>query len=353
MERIRVIVIDDSAFMRKVISDILGSDERINVISTARNGLEGLKKIQQSLPDVVTMDVHMPIMDGIKALENLMQLNPLPVVMLSGDTKEGESKALEAIRKGAVDFITKPSGPISLDIESIREEIIKKVINASSINMNHKNNINNIYPQSAILPHHKLYHQTVIAIGTSTGGPKAIERVIHDLPSNFAPPIFIVQHMPAGFTKSLADRLNMLNTIHVKEAENGEKVDQHTAYIAPGNQHMRVKEEGPSLIIELSKDMPRNNHRPSVDVLFESLAEITPLNKIAVILTGMGSDGTNGLKRLKEENKYSAVIAESEETAIVYGMPRAAVNAKTVDFILPINQVAEKIAGLQEKLAKK
>ncbi|MEK4801878.1 MULTISPECIES: protein-glutamate methylesterase/protein-glutamine glutaminase [Oceanobacillus] len=349
MEQIRVIVIDDSAFMRKMITDILSSDERIDVISTARNGTDGIKKIEQFSPDVVTMDVQMPIMDGIQTLEVLMEKKPIPVIMLSGETEDNRSRVLEAMAKGAVDFITKPSGPISLNMDSIKNEIISKVVAAASIRKIDikKIEIEKKVPTIEKKPNKYFDKKTVVAIGSSTGGPRALAQVISNLPGNYSFPIFIVQHMPAGFTKSLANRLNMNNDIYVKEAEDGEQVRSKTVYIAPGNQHMRIRKRGEILTIQLSEDSPRNGHRPSVDILFESLAEIEDIAKIAVILTGMGSDGTKGILKLKEVNENTVVIAESEETAIIYGMPKAVVHSKKANFILPINEIGKKLLDLQ------
>ncbi|WP_068672379.1 chemotaxis response regulator protein-glutamate methylesterase [Oceanobacillus sp. Castelsardo] len=350
MERIRVIVIDDSAFMRKIITDILSSDERIDVISTARNGMDGIKKIEQFSPDVVTMDVQMPIVDGIQALEILMEKSPLPVIMLSGETEDNKTQVLEAMAKGAVDFIAKPSGPISLNMDSIKNEIISKVVAAASIRKIDKKNIEikKIVPTIKNPASKWSGEKAIVAIGSSTGGPRALAKVINDLPGNYSFPILIVQHMPAGFTKSLANRLNMNNDIYVKEAEDGEQIKSKTVYIAPGNQHMRVQKRGDTLTIQLAEDSPRNGHRPSVDVLFESLAELEDIHKIAVILTGMGSDGTQGILKLKEVNENTVVIAESEETAIIYGMPKAVINSKKVNYILPINQIGEKLQDLQK-----
>lgn len=354
MERIRVIVVDDSAFMRKIITDILSSDERIDVISTARNGADGIKKIEQFSPDVVTMDVQMPIMDGIQALEILMEKNPIPLIMLTGETEENRSRVLEAMAKGAVDFITKPSGPISLNMDTIENEIISKVIAAASIRKKTKKNveIEQTIPAIKELSSKCFGKKNIVAIGSSTGGPRALAQVIGDLPSDYSFPIFIVQHMPAGFTKSLANRLNMNHDILVKEAEDGEQVNSKTVYIAPGNQHMRIRKRGERLTIQLSEDHQRNGHRPSVDVLFESLAEIEAINTIAVILTGMGSDGTTGILKLKEVNENTVVIAESEETAIIFGMPKAVINTKKANFILPINKIGEKLLELQKGILK-
>ncbi|WP_249869766.1 protein-glutamate methylesterase/protein-glutamine glutaminase [Oceanobacillus saliphilus] len=348
MQPIRALVIDDSAFMRKVISDILNNDSRIEVIGTARNGEEGIKKARELAPDVITMDIHMPIMDGMDALQEIMKDNPTPVVILSSVTQEGTAKTIQAISNGAIDFITKPSGSISLDIQTIEDEITSKVFTASQVNMNKNKKIKKL---SAKKPHSILessYDKTVVTIGTSTGGPRALQHVLTKLPASFSAPILIVQHMPKGFTKSLANRLNTLSHLHVKEAIHGEMLEKGTAYIAPGDYHMTVKKVGKSMAIHLTDDAPIKGHRPAVDVLLDSLATVKQVNKIAVILTGMGSDGSKGLIKMKETDSKSTVIAESEETSIVYGMPKSAVHTGYVDYQLPIHEIAELLVKLMK-----
>ncbi|MFD1850362.1 protein-glutamate methylesterase/protein-glutamine glutaminase [Oceanobacillus bengalensis] len=347
MVRIRVIVVDDSAFMRKVVSDILESDNRIEVIATARNGEDGLKKIESLSPDVVTMDVHMPVMDGITALEKLMIGNPIPVVMLTSVSEQDTSKTIEAMSKGAVDFIKKPSGPISLNIDSIKDEIIAKVISASEVRLNKSERA--VESRLTVAVDHKpaeqIYDETIVSIGSSTGGPRALHQVMSDLPGDFRPPILIVQHMPAGFTKSLANRLNGCTEIHVKEATDGERIKDNTAYVAPGSYHMEAVHIGGVMKIKLTTEKPRNNHRPSVDVLFESVANLNKINKVAVILTGMGNDGSAGIIQLKNRDKNSIIIAESEATSVVYGMPKAAVKTNCVNYIEDLGQVGARISN--------
>lgn len=336
MSKIRVIIIDDSAFMRKVISDILTSDNRMEVIATARNGEDGINKVKKLQPDVVTLDIHMPIMDGITALRELMNSNPIPVVMLSSAASEDTTiKTVQAISSGAVDFITKPSGPISIDIETMKQEIISKVITASKVRLPLQQQEERAKEKPPSLPtgHARAltkFAQSIVAIGTSTGGPRALQQIITRLPKNIKAPVFIVQHMPAGFTKSLAERLNQKSQVTVKEAIHGEIVKNGTVYIAPGDLHMKLKSIGTSVAIELTKEKAVNGHRPSVDVLFTSLANVKHVNKLAVVLTGMGSDGSNGIKALKAGDKDAVVIAESEESAVVYGMPKAAVRTNLV-----------------------
>lgn len=321
MKKIRVLVVDDSAFMRKLISDILANDHRIQVIGIAKNGQDALQKIKQLRPDVVTLDIEMPVLDGIATLKKIMQTTPLPVVIVSGITKDHTEKTVQAISLGATDVITKPSGPISLNLEMIKDEVIDKVITASQANIHktHKNKLAH-FDNGAL----KKHHPTIIAIGASTGGPRALERLLRDLPKNVKAPILIVQHMPSHFTKSLAKRLDQVTNIPVNEARHGEILQKGNAYIAPGNYHMMVRKVGREIEIHLTKSPPKNSHRPSVDILFQSLVALKNYNKIAVILTGMGRDGAEGITYLKENDRQTFVITESGQSALINGMPRAA-----------------------------
>lgn len=343
MEKVRVLVIDDSAFMRKMITDILNSDERIKVIDTARNGKDGIEKIKKLKPDVVTMDITMPILDGISALKEIMTTMPLPVIMLSSKSDHGTEHTIKAIENGAVDFIMKPSGEISLNIETIKGEIISKVIAAKDVVIqparSGKDNPSMTSLRFDSPPLREARDYALIAIGTSTGGPRALQRVISDLPRDFKTPILIVQHMPPHFTKSLAERLNQLTSLQVKEAEDGDVIQARSIYIAPGDFHMVVEKSGMDYRLKLTKDPPVNNHRPSVDALFFSLAKHENLNKTAVVLTGMGSDGASGICKIKQADKQAFIISESEESSVIYGMPKAAYETGVVDQVLPLYQV--------------
>lgn len=343
MERVRVLVVDDSAFMRKMITDILNSDDRIKVIDTARNGKDGIEKIRRLKPDVVTMDITMPVLDGISALKEIMMTMPVPVIMLSSKSDYGTEHTINALDNGAVDFIMKPSGEISLNIEAIQEEIISKVIAAKDVGIpparSVKDNPSPTLLSSYLPPTRKARDYSLIAIGTSTGGPRALQRIISDLPGDFQTPILIVQHMPPHFTKSLAERLNKLTSLQVKEAADGDVIKPRFVYIAPGDFHMVVEEIGTEYRLKLTKDPPVNNHRPSVDALFYSLANHKNLNKTAVVLTGMGSDGASGIRQIKQVDKQAFVISESEESSVIYGMPKAAYETGLVDQVLPLHQV--------------
>lgn len=361
MEKVKVLVADDSAFMRKLIQEILLDSNRFEIVGTARNGEDAIKKIKELNPDVVTMDVEMPIFNGIEALKIIMRDMPVPVVMLSSTTKEGAENTLLAIQNGAVDFIAKPSGNISLDLKKISNEIIEKVVSASKANLRELTEYRNekkvspsrtekcskielgltdVKQKAAVQWEPGL--KKLICIGTSTGGPRALHTVLSNLPEDIQAPILVVQHMPAGFTKSLANRLNSHSRIIVKEAEDGEKLTNGTAYLAPGGYHLKVKRIGSGLAIELNQSELRNGHRPSVDLLFESAGMIPDYAKIAVIMTGMGADGTEGLIQMQKMGRLKA-IAESEETAVVYGMPKAAISTNLVNEVQNVEDIAQTI----------
>jgi two-component system chemotaxis response regulator CheB len=344
--------VDDSAFMRKVISDIINSDPALQVVGTAKNGKEALQKINLHQPDVVTMDIEMPEMDGLTALEIIMANNPLPVVMLSNLTQLGAKATIQALQMGAVDFIPKPSGPISLDLATISDEIIRKIKTAASAH---------VFPQAK--PDEALSNnertkpiqnrqtksenclEKLIVIGASTGGPKALHQIVSALPADMDAAVLIVQHMPAGFTKSLAERLNANSNIRVKEAEDGESILAGNVYIAPGDYHMRVYRQklplGDRMIIKLNQDEPQTRHRPSINELFFSVAEQFQGSVIGVILTGMGNDGTAALQSMQAMGAY--IIAEHQCTCVVYGMPKSAAESGFVNEILPLPEISSAI----------
>jgi two-component system, chemotaxis family, protein-glutamate methylesterase/glutaminase len=360
LAKIRVLIVDDSAFMRKLINDFLSEHPEIEVIGTARNGEDALKKWRIFRPDVITLDVEMPVMNGLEVLKTIMREQPIPVVMLSSTTKEGADTTLQAIQAGAVDFVAKPSGSISIDLHKIKAELIEKILSASKANLSKLSSVDISVPveknefrmiASEKKPAEKLFasgtkrdqnSKKIVCIGTSTGGPRALQQVLTSLPKDIGVPILIVQHMPAGFTKSLANRLNSLSQIHVKEAEDGELLQKGTAYIAPGGWHLQVKGIATSLAVSLGNAAPRNGHRPSVDVMFESISSIKNYTKIAVIMTGMGSDGSKGLLEMKKNGAVKA-IAESQETSIVFGMPKAAIATNMVDDVSNVENIAQSI----------
>ena len=356
MREKKVIVVDDSAFMRKLITEFLSSHPELEVVATARNGKDAIGKIKEFRPHVVTMDVEMPEMDGLDALGYIMEHIPTPIIMLSSLTGTGAETTFQAIEKGAVDFIKKPSGTISLDLHRIKDELIEKVLAASKANLRSVTPVAHTVtqvPPAAVQASEKKgskiggkrkreNEQSIVVIGTSTGGPRALQKVLTKLPKNLDAPVLVVQHMPPGFTKSLAERLDSLSAIHIKEAENGEVLQKGIAYICPGNFHLKVKKAEMMLTVHLDQSPPINGHRPAVDVMFESVSEVTGFHKVAVIMTGMGADGANGLIKLKETGNVQA-IAESEESCVVFGMPRAAIATRLVDCTVSVEHIAEKI----------
>ncbi|MCJ8010622.1 chemotaxis response regulator protein-glutamate methylesterase [Paenibacillus sp. KQZ6P-2] len=419
----KVVVVDDSAFMRKIFSDLIEKDPAFQVIDTAENGREAVEKITRLQPDVVTMDVEMPEMNGLEALKRIMAEHPLPVIMLSGINEEGMKETIIALESGAFDFIRKPSLTYSQHIDQVGDTLLeqlkaamgarerraafraeeekRKQLKAESLeplqssftvskvsmvkaepakrqtaspkktepvkkqesrsqpkkekaaSMLFKPQRETAATQEISLPppalpqipvvavnEHLESYNHIVAIGCSTGGPRALKAVLEKIPADLPAPVVIVQHMPPNFTKSLAQRLNSFSPLEVTEAEHGVVLKAGCAYIAPGGRHMRVAQGSAgrySLI--LSDDEPQNGHKPSVDVLFESLLPLTLLKRHAVLMTGMGSDGARMMKRLYDAGVCST-FAESEETCIVYGMPRSAVELNCVSHVLPLQEIA-------------
>jgi two-component system chemotaxis response regulator CheB len=345
MKKINVLIVDDSAFMRKIITDIIQLDKDLEVIGIARNGKEAIQKIKDLSPDVVTMDVEMPIMDGITALKIIMEERPIPVVMCSTLTKEGAEATLEALELGTVDFISKPTQLFKMNMENVQKQINEKIKIAAKVRIikrktaqpfRTQNISRNIMGQSNI---QKM--KSIVAIGTSTGGPRALQDVIPYLKKDISASILIVQHMPAGFTKSLADRLNNLSEIHVKEAEDGDVLKQGCAYIAPGDYHLKLQKRSDLYQIKLTKEDPILGHRPSVDAMMHSLVQLKPSKLMGVIMTGMGSDGASGMQNIKLQGGYT--IAQDEKTCVVFGMPKSAIKLGCIDEIVPLQSIASTI----------
>ena len=355
-----MLVVDDSAFMRKLIQEFLSEQDHIAVVGTARNGQDAIAKIKLLRPHVLTMDVEMPVMSGLEALQVIMKEHPLPVIMLSSTTKEGTENTLLAMDYGAVDFVAKPSGTISLDLHKVRDELVSKVTSAAgakvqvlrkpapTIKQAHLQKLTMQEPlEQPTTPLRPVTNSVssrrkVVLIGASTGGPRALQEVVSALPKTIAAPVVIVQHMPAGFTKSLANRLNRLSAVAVKEAEHGDALQNGNVYLAPGGFHLTLTQRESTIFIELNENPPRNGHRPSVDTMLESVTSIDSVEKIVVILTGMGADGSKGLVQLSCKDPV-ITIAESQDTCIVYGMPKAAVATGLVQEILPLSMISTTI----------
>lgn len=360
MTKHKVLVVDDSVFMRKIISDLIKEDERFEVIDTAKNGLEAVDKTKRLKPDVVTLDIEMPEMNGLDALRRIMADTPVPVVMLSSLTEEGAKETIAALEIGAVDFVRKPSGSISLDLFKVKALLLDKLSIAIQTRVS-KISAPPVVPRPIVQPPKPLFLdnkpkelsektyggriERLVAIGTSTGGPRALQQVVSALPGHFPAPVLIVQHMPPNFTKSLAMRLDSTSQIKVTEACDGDRLQNGVAYIAPGGWHMILKKDDMGYKIRLTKDEPRSGHRPSVDMLFDSLLPYRELKRHVVLMTGMGSDGAKGMQALRRAGALST-IAESNETCVVYGMPRAAVELGCVTHQLPLYQIAAKLTEL-------
>lgn len=445
----RILVVDDSGFMRKIISDLIIQDPQFTIVATAKTGIEAIAAVKEWKPDAVTLDLEMPEMNGIDALQKIMDTNPTPVIMLSGISEDNTRETIKALQFGAFDFIRKPSGVVSNDIHQVGELLLEKLRIAVltkryqpklSINENaeksneiektlsqkntHANEksfkqveppatmptgvrdqVKSIIPnaaeekrqEKAAPPLHtksKLLHtdfavsklakpkpalspskptgsdrpenqglrdldaasititkaigtqshsfRHIVAIGTSTGGPRALHEVISSLPGDFPAPVLIIQHMPPKFTKSLAQRLDSFSKLQVVEAAQGDRVKAGVVYLAPGGHHMELAKDAAGYFIRLTEQPQRNGHRPSVDVLFESLTPFRELKRHAVIMTGMGSDGAKGMKQLVESGVEST-IAEAEETCVVYGMPRSAVELGCIDKVLPLQHIAAQL----------
>ena len=341
-KRIEVLVVDDSAYMRKVVSNLLQSDQNIFVADTARDGLDALEKIKKLKPSVVTLDVEMPRLDGLSALERIMRECPTPVIMLSSLTQEGSETTVKALTMGAVDFVGKPSGTISLDIHKVQEELVAKVKVAAGASISNFRSpviprierpvLTSAVSSSASAP------KRLVVIGSSTGGPNALQQVIPRLPGNLPAAVMIVQHMPPGFTKSLAKRLNDSSQLEICEAKEGDILQNGKVYVAPGGYHMILRSK---TLIGLNQEPPVHSVRPAVDVTLESAVRYFGSKAVGVILTGMGFDGSKGSLILK--NAGGRIIAQDEATCVVYGMPRVVVEMGKADRIIPIQQIADEI----------
>ncbi len=353
LKKIRVLIVDDSAFMRRFFEDLISSEPDIEVVGKARNGADAIRKIASLNPDLVTMDVEMPEMDGVSALKEIMKGPPLPVIMLSTLTSRGADITLECLETGAFDFIQKPSSREPVEMEKIGKRLLAKIRMASS-SMNiqpqapskiEKKALLKSKKEKAFTPLNKISRTKpeLLLIASSTGGPQALSRFLPEIPGDFPAPIVIVQHMPAGFTRSLARRLDGQCRIPVCEARQDMQLVPGRAVLAPGGYHLILKRNSIGMFCSLSDLPPVNSVRPAADCLFNSAALFQDIRSTAVILTGMGRDGTNGAKALRENGAF--IFAESEETSVVFGMPRSAIEAGIVDLALPIYDLPKLIVN--------
>lgn len=358
---IKVFIAEDSLTVTMILQKIFASDEDIQVIGTARNGKEAVDKVRMLRPDIVTMDIRMPVMDGFEATKQIMTLCPTPILVISASVgKEDMNIAFNAIRAGALDIVEKPKGNLAMDYENIGRDLIKKIKILAGVKVFH-------HVSSAVRPRKTAPEETaavqvpvkqihasrreekhkklslsrpveVVAIASSTGGPSALMKILRHLPADLSCPVVIVQHICEGFGQGFVDWLNKECAIHIKTAERGEMLMPGTVYVAPDGYHLLID---PGKIVRLSKSMPINGLRPCATLMMESVARHMGAATIGVILTGMGRDGADGMKAIKEAG--GATIAQNQETCVVYGMPREAVELGVVDKILPIERIAEEV----------
>jgi two-component system chemotaxis response regulator CheB len=350
MRKIRVLIIDDSALVRSLLTQIVNRDPELEAIGAAPDPLVAREMIRSLNPDVVTLDIEMPKMDGLDFLERLMRLRPTPVVMVSTLTERGAEATLKALELGAIDFVSKPRLGIAAGLQELSADICEKIHVASRARL-----ARHVQPappgdpsllKTAPARYSLLSTEKLIAIGASTGGTEAIREVLARLSAD-SPAVLITQHMPPGFTRSFAARLNGLCRLMVSEAQDGERALPGHAYIAPGDRHMRLARNGANYVISLDDGPPVNRHRPSVEVLFRSVAAVAGPNALGVMLTGMGRDGAGAMLEMKQAGAFN--IAQDEATCIVFGMPKEAIAVGAIHEVLPVTGIAER---LQARLAE-
>lgn len=349
MQKIKVLIIDDSALIRVLLKEIINQQHDMEVVGTANDPIIAREKIRALKPDVLTLDIEMPHMDGLEFLEKLMRLHPLPVIMISTHTSQGSVATLRALELGAVDFIAKPKVDIQKKLDAYAELISEKIRTAAQANIKP---LASSCPKKPATPVKKVKafsekntqkvtkNKILIVIGASTGGTEAIKEILMRMPID-CPPILVVQHMPEGFTKSYAARLDSLCEIGVYEAVHGQQVIAGHAYLAPGGSHFSIIRTGQHYVCQISDDAPVNYHRPSVDVLFNSVAKVVKNNAIGIILTGMGKDGAAGLKLLHDQG--CKTFAQDKASCVVFGMPKEAIACGAADEVLPLDAIAARI----------
>ncbi len=368
--KIKVLIVDDSAFIRKALEMMVNEDPEMTVVGTAKNGKEGVEMAMELKPDVVTLDVEMPIMNGLEALEEIMKKSPRPVLMISSLTESGAEVTIKALELGAVDFIPKKINLSSTEIVKIKEDLISKIKNIVKDSLKKEvipekiakkkelliNKISTVKKDILEKPSfvekfiQKNFSYEILGIGSSTGGPMALQNVIPLLPGNFPLPVVIAQHMPPVFTKSLAKRLNELSAVEVVEAEEHMPLEKGVVYIGQGGKHLSIKRVLNRNIIHIIPKDDKYLYKPSVDLLFETITEVYKNKIIAVLLTGMGKDGAMGLLKIKNMGGYT--IAQDEESSVIYGMPKAAADLGAARKVLPLKKISDEITHIlsNEKL---
>jgi two-component system chemotaxis response regulator CheB len=345
MNKIRVLIIDDSVLIRKMLTEILSSSPDIEVVGAAADPLIARDMIKQLNPDVLTLDIEMPHMDGITFLRNLMRLRPTPVVMISTLTEKGAGVTLEALTLGAVDFIAKPKADVVNMLNSYAEEIISKVKMAARANLSSSNRALKTETASAPEPARTrpLGNDRIIALGASTGGTEAIKIVARGLPAD-TPGIVITQHLPAAFSESFVKHIDLASKMTALIPKHGQTVENGHIYLAPGDRHMEVVREGSRYVMKLVDTEPVNRHKPAVDVMFRSVAKCAGANAVSVLLTGMGADGAAGMKEMHDAG--AKTIIQDEQSSVVWGMPGSAYKLGCTDYVLPLDNIAGQITAL-------
>ena len=354
-KRTRVLIVDDSAFMRKVLEEMIRSDPRLEVVGQAKDGREAIAMAQTLQPDVLTMDLNMPRMDGLEATQHIMTQNPRPILIVSSESREGAASTLRALDLGAIDFVTKPSSAIDLDMKSVRDELLTKLRMAAKVRVvrtagKHDSSSSGESKAPVAVPKDlgaaEAQHP-VVMIAASTGGPATLMRLMPKFPKNFPAPVVLVQHMPATFTSQLSVQLTEISQIRVKEAENNEGLQSGTFYICPGSHHLRISVNGR---IKLDDGERISGYRPNADVAFESAAAYAGPNVIAVVLTGMGNDGAKGVQSVKAAR--GTVLAQDEATSVIFGMPAEAIRTGVVDQVVGIDEMYAAIEKQMEAICR-
>lgn len=353
MPPVRVLIVDDSGFFRRRLSEIIAQDPRLEVVGMASNGLEAVEQAILLKPDVISMDIEMPVMNGISAVRKIMAQHPIPILMLSTSTTEGAKSTLEALDAGAVDYLPKGFQDISGDTNVAQQQLCQRLYDLAA--NSHTNNLTVVKAPPALHPTHPLNiaaanHSTndpirLVAIGTSTGGPVALQVVLSQLPADFPHPILLIQHMPAAFTPSFAQRLDAQCKITIKQAVDGDKLIPGTAYLAPGGMQMLVKGTKRNSTIEIRSGQPDQTYKPSIDLTLESLIPVCPAETLVIILTGMGADGREACKKLRPLG--AKIWAQDQQSSTIYGMPMVIAKAGLADRILSLNDIGHHLAELR------
>ncbi|HUS63485.1 MAG TPA: chemotaxis response regulator protein-glutamate methylesterase [Kofleriaceae bacterium] len=340
--KVRVLVVDDSLFMRAAVAKLLTTDGRFEVVGQAKDGADAVDQAVKLAPDVITMDFNMPRMNGAEAVRAIMAKRATPVIMFSAHTRQGARETFEALAAGAVDFVTKPAGEVSADLRGIADDLIDKLLGAAGARPRVFAPIQASKPKG--LQHMSTWPPTgprVLIIGVSTGGPAALSRLIPALPATTRFSTVIVQHMPASFTAQLADRLNSLSAVSVREARDGDVPAAGTVFVAPGDRHLEVSDGG---VLRLTDGAPVNGCRPAADVTMASAARVFGRRAIGLVMTGMGRDGAAGLTAIKQADGIT--LAQDRDSCVIFGMPKAAIDAGVVDEVLALDDIAARLSSL-------